>query len=87
MKPEVCMVFPVIPVAAAAAVILGGVALVWYSNLTAEEKEKADIRANEVAQEWFGQALDKLSKFNFIRVLLHVKREMTGKDDSDPTGA
>jgi len=81
------MVFPVIPVVAAAAIVMGGVALVWYSNLSAEEKERADIRANELANEWFGQALDKLSKFNFMRVLLAVKRETTGKDDNDPLGA
>jgi len=50
------MVFPVIPVVAAAAIVMGGVALVWYSNLSAEEKERADIRANELAN----GGLDKL---------------------------
>jgi hypothetical protein len=86
-RDEPAVVFPIIPVIAATAIVMGSVALVWYSNLTAEEKERADIRANELAQERFGEALDKLSKFNFMRVLLAVKREITGKDDDDPLGA
>jgi hypothetical protein len=79
--------FPLIRVAAAAAIVTGSGALIWYSNLPAEGKESAGRRANELAYEWFGQALDKLSKLNFIRVLLAVKREMTGKNDDDPIGA
>ena len=81
------MVFPFIPVAAAAAIVLGSVALVWYSHLTPHEKEAADLRANQLAQEWYGTALDQLSKFKFLRVILAVKQEFTGKQDDDPTGA
>jgi hypothetical protein len=66
--------------------VRGGGTLIWYSNLTAEGKETADRRANELAYEWFGPALDKLNKFNFIRVLLAVKQEMTGKKEDDPLG-
>jgi hypothetical protein len=80
------MVFPLIPVGATAAVVLGGVALAWYSLLTPNEKEVADLRANQLAQKWYGTALDKLSKFKFLRVIVAVKQEFTGKQDSDSTG-
>ena len=81
------MVFPLIPVGATAAVVLGGVALAWYSQLSPNEKEAADLRANQLAKEWHGTALDKLSKFKFLRVIVAVKQEFTGKQDSDSTGA
>jgi hypothetical protein len=80
------MVFPLIPVVAAAAMVLGTGALIWYSRLSAEQKEGADRRANELALEWFGTALDKLDKVKFIRVILAVKHEFTGKVDNDPIG-
>ncbi len=80
------MVFPIVPVAATSAIIFGGVALVWYSRLTPHEKEAADVRANELAREWYGVALDKLSKYKFLKVILAVKREFTGSPDNDPVG-
>jgi hypothetical protein len=30
--------------------------------------------------------LDKLNKFRFLRVLLAIKNEFTGKQDDDPVG-
>ena len=80
------MVFPLIPVDATAGIVLGGVALAWYSQLTPNEKEVADLRANQLAQEWYGTALDQLSKFKFLRVMVAVKQEFTGKQDNDSTG-
>ncbi len=71
------MVFPLIPVAAAAAVVLGVGALVWYSKLTPEQKRSADQRANELALEWFDKALDKLDKVSLTRVLVAVRREIS----------
>jgi hypothetical protein len=81
------MVFPIIPIMAAAAIILGVGALGWYSRLPPTERERADLRANELALELFGIALDKLDKVRFTRIILAVKREITGKADDDPIGA
>jgi hypothetical protein len=81
------MVFPIIPILAAAAVILGVGALGWYSRLSPIDRERADLRANELALELFGIALDKLDKVRFTRIILAVKREITGKTDNDPIGA
>jgi hypothetical protein len=80
------MVFPIIPVVATSAIILGTGSLIWYSNLAAEQKEMADRRANELAQEWYHQPLNRLSKFRFIQILLQVKGEFTGKHGDDPIG-
>ncbi len=77
------MVFPLIPVTATSAIVLGGVALTWYSRLKPDEKEAADRRANELAREWYGSALDKLNKFKFLRVILAVKQEFAGKWGDD----
>lgn len=78
------MVFPLIPVAATSAIVLGGVTLTWYSRLKPDEKEAADRRANELAREWYGSSLDKLNKFKFLRIILAVKKEFTGSlDDND----
>lgn len=53
------------------------------------KRERApDRRANEIALELFGKALDQLDKVSFTRVLLTVKREFTGREiDDDPTSA
>jgi hypothetical protein len=81
------MVFPLIPILAAAAIILGVSALGWYSRLSPAERKRADLRANELALEMFATALDKLDKVRFIQIILAVKREITGKSDNDPIGA
>jgi len=80
------MVFPRVPIVAAAAIILGVSALGWYSRLSPAERERADFRANELALEMFATALDKLDKVRFTRIILAVKREITGKADDDPVG-
>jgi len=80
------MVFPLIPILAAAAIILGVSALGWYSRLSPAERERADFRANELALEMFATALDKLDRVRFIQIILAVKREITGKTDDDPIG-
>ena len=80
------MVVPIIPIVATTAIILGVSSLVWYSRLTGEEKQEADRRANEYAWRWFETALDGLDKVRFTRILLAVKRDMTGKESDDPIG-
>jgi hypothetical protein len=55
--------------------------------LTPNEKEAADLPANQLAQEWYGTALDQLTKFKFLRVILAVKQEFTDKQNDDPIGA
>ena len=71
------MVFPLIPILAVAAILGGAGALYWYSNLSAHQKEAADRRANELAFDLFGKALNQLTRSQVDHVLGIVKSEFT----------
>lgn len=71
------MVFPIIPILAIAAIVGGVGTLIWYSNLSAERKEAADRRANELAKSMFNKALNQLTSAQAKRVLALVKSEFS----------
>lgn len=54
--------FPFIPIAALLAVVGGGATLLWYDELTREEKELANRLANQYAGELFGKTVKELTK-------------------------
>ena len=56
------MVFPIIPLAAIAAIVGGAGVLKWYFDLSPEERKKKDEQGNKLAMELFGKALDQLSQ-------------------------
>ena len=53
------MPFPIIPVLALIGIIGGISALVWYSNQSIEEQEKAD----GLALQWFGRRFKQLAEY------------------------
>ena len=72
------MVFPIVPILAIAAVLGGGGTLVWYKRLSPGDRGKADIKANEYAQNLFHKALDELSKSEARQVHNKVKKQLSG---------
>jgi hypothetical protein len=67
------MVFPLIPIAAAASIICGTITLTWYSRLTPERKKDADRYANKLAMECFRKRLDSLGPAELNTVSVKVK--------------
>jgi hypothetical protein len=53
---------PLIPVLAGLALLGGGATLIWYENLTWEEKKKANRLTSEYAQTLFDKAVEELSQ-------------------------
>ena len=69
------MVFPIIPILAIAALVGGVGTLVWYTSLPKSERESVDQRANEIAMDVFGEALDRLTSRQAKEVLARVRQE------------
>ena len=72
------MVFPIIPILAIAAILGGTGTLVWYKRLSPEDREKADMKANEYAKNMYNKALDELSKSEARQVNKQVKEDLSG---------
>jgi hypothetical protein len=66
--------FPIIPILALFAIIGGGATLVWYEDLSRDEKERADRLANQYASELFGKAVKELTKSQADSVHSMVRR-------------
>jgi hypothetical protein len=56
------MVFPLVPVLAVLAIFGGAGTLVWYDSLTAQQKEKANLIAEQYAREHYQKSIRELSK-------------------------
>lgn len=56
------MTFPIIPLAAVAAILGGGYALGWYNGLTKGPQGDADRWMNEKARELYGRMLNELDR-------------------------
>lgn len=69
------MVFPIIPILAIAALVGGVGTLVWCTSLPKSERESADQRANEIAMDVLGEALDRLTSRQAKEVLARVRHE------------
>lgn len=54
--------FPLVPLLAIIAILTGGATLVWYDQLSTEEKEKADRIACDYARRIYHKSLEDLSK-------------------------
>jgi hypothetical protein len=72
------MVFPIIPILAIVAMLGSGGTLVWYKRLSSEDREKADMKANEYAKNVYNKALDELSKPEARQINKQVKEELSG---------
>ena len=69
LKEGKTMFFPIIPLLALAAILGGGVTLVWYDELTKEQKEEADRIAANYAKELYGKSMKDLTKAQSTHVL------------------
>ena len=67
------MVFPIIPIAAIAAIVGGSFTLGWYFSLSPKKREKADKKANKLAKKLFGKPLDELNESEAQQVLEQVE--------------
>ncbi|MCY4389540.1 MAG: hypothetical protein OXC18_20785 [Desulfurellaceae bacterium] len=67
------MVFPIIPLAAVAAIVGGAGVLKWYFDLSPEEQRKKDEQGNTLAMELFGKALDRLGKPEALKLIQSLK--------------
>jgi len=54
--------FPLIPLFALIAIFGGGATLLWYDDLTKEQKQEADRLAASYAKQIYSKALTELSK-------------------------
>jgi hypothetical protein len=69
--------FPIIPLLALAAILGGGVTLVWYDELTKEQKEEADRIAANYARQLYGKTVKQLTKEQGNHVASLTKRHFT----------
>jgi hypothetical protein len=60
--------FPIIPILALLAIVGGGTTLLWYEELSREEKERANRLANHYAAELFDKTVKELTKSEANRV-------------------
>ena len=66
--------FPLIPLLALFAILGGGVTLVWYDQLSSEEKKEADRIACDYAKDIYDKSLEDLSQKQADHVALLTKR-------------
>jgi len=69
--------FPIIPLLALAAILGGGVTLVWYDELTKEQKEEADRIAANYARQHYGKTMKELTSEQGSHVAALTKRHFT----------
>jgi hypothetical protein len=60
--PRRLSMFPLIPLFALIAIFGGGATLLWYDELSKEQKQEADRLAGNYARQIYGKAIDELSK-------------------------
>jgi hypothetical protein len=65
--------FPIIPILALLAIVGGGTTLLWYDELSREEKERANRLTNQYAADLFGKTAKELSKSQADRVQALVR--------------
>jgi hypothetical protein len=71
------MPFPIIPILAIAAIAGGGVSLGWYYNLSAKEKEEADIKATNLVLACGKIAADGLTKGQATAIIEQIEHHFT----------
>lgn len=71
------MPVPIIPLVAIATMLGSAGALAWYKGLSPEDRERADQRASELAEQLFAKALDQLSRRQARQVNDQVKGEFS----------
>jgi hypothetical protein len=69
--------FPIIPLLALAAILGGGVTLVWYDELTKEQKEEADRIAANYSRQLYGKTVKDLTSEQGSHVAALTKRHFT----------
>jgi hypothetical protein len=65
---------PLIPIVALMAILGGGVTLMWYDNLSEEEKENADRIAGGYAKQLYNASLENLTDEQAKRVAALTQR-------------
>jgi hypothetical protein len=68
------MFFPIIPLLALAAILGGGFTLVWYDELSKEQKEEADRIAAQYAQQLYGKSVKELTRAQGSNVVALTKQ-------------
>lgn len=64
---------PLIPILAGLGILVGGGTLIWYDNLSREEKARANQLTADFAGELFGKTVDQLSAYEAQTVHDRVK--------------
>jgi hypothetical protein len=65
--------FPIVPLLALVAILGGGVTLVWYDELSKEQKEEADRIAADYAKQLYGKSVKELTRAQGNRVVSLTK--------------
>lgn len=68
------MFFPIIPLLALAAILGGGFTLVWYDELSKEQKEEADRIAAQYARQLYGKSVKELTRAQGSHVVSLTKQ-------------
>jgi hypothetical protein len=71
------MFFPIIPLLALAAILGGGFTLVWYDELSKEQKEEADRIAADYAKQLYGKSMRELTRAQGNHVVALTKRHFS----------
>ena len=77
------MVFPIIPLAALAAMFGGSFTLGWYVTMSKDEQEEADRQANEFAMSMFNKALNNLDNIEAESVEAATRKLIERKGASE----
>ncbi len=71
------MFFPIIPLLALAAILGGGFTLVWYDELSKEQKEEADRIAADYAKQLYGKSMRELTRAQGNHVVALTKQHFS----------
>jgi hypothetical protein len=69
--------FPLIPLLALIAIFGGGATLLWYEQLSKEQKQAADRLAAHYAKQVYSKAIDELTKDQANHVARLTKQHFT----------
>lgn len=60
--------FPIVPILALIAIFGGGATLLWYDNLSQQEKDRANRLTMQYAKELFGKTVNELTSAEASRI-------------------